>query len=109
MAYLTKRKRNREDLIQSEDSLSFALNKYDKLCPFSLEVKREIISERSVLLNHIKNNRLTKKEKIFLELSIEGRCREFIQNELNLGYANFYATKRRVIKKVRKFINEKIK
>ena len=105
--YITSKKRCRTDSY-SPDSIFFALNNIDSECPFNKEVQRELCLEKTQLINNIKNNRLTKREKIFFELSLAGKSREYIKKTMKITNVNYYQTKSRLINKMRLIINEEV-
>ena len=105
-AYMSSKKRSKTDPY-SPDSIRFVLNNIDSECPFNKEVQRELKLERTQLINNIKNNRLTKREKIFFELSLAGKPRDYIKEIMGITNINYYQTKRRLINKMRLMINEK--
>ena len=106
--YMTSKKRSKLDF-RSPDSLIFQFNKADHNCPLNKELKRELKHERQQLINNIKNNILTKKEKNFLELSLLGHSKDFIQKKMELSTTNYSVTKSRLIKKIKIIINAQVK
>lgn len=106
--YISSTKRSKLDFC-SPDSLGFQLNKADYNCPLNKELKSELRRERQKLINNIKNNRLTKREKKFFELSLAGHPKDFIQKKMGLTDSNYSVTKSRLIKKIKFIINAQIK
>lgn len=109
-AYLSSKKRNKTDSLHSfcpekggvsEDSLAFSFNKRFASSPLNNKLKEELKVERLELINNIKNNRLTKREKKFFQLSLDGHSKDFIQKEMSYTTVNYYTTKARLIKKIK--------
>lgn len=99
--FLTKTKRNREDVCDPE-SFGYQLNLIDKKCPFNNKLKQELYLEQIKLIHTIKENSMGIKEKSFFELSLQGASREDIMKRLSLKKGAYYQMKARIINKVKK-------
>jgi RNA polymerase sigma factor (sigma-70 family) len=100
--YLTKRKRNREDIIFGETCSLDSLGFHFKKMPFQdilEEEKRKALSEMT--------NLLTKQEKIVMELSFEGWGVQDIMYRLKMTRNTFNTAKCRAVKKAKKYFKDK--
>jgi RNA polymerase sigma factor (sigma-70 family) len=102
MAYLTRRKRNREDV--SGDSFLHSLEKTDQKMPFSDVLKLELKKERDDLVKKAFKT-LSLKQQHFLSLSMSGKSKNFIMRHMNITNVNYYSLKRRMLKKLKQQIN----
>lgn len=99
MAYITKSKRNREDV--AEDSFLHSLQVTESYAmPFSDILKKELKDEQARQFELLKA-RLAPKEKSFFILSFEGKSKEYIKSFLNISDNGFSRLKGRVIKKMK--------
>lgn len=105
LKYFKQKKRNREDLLYSEsvseDSFLFSLNYIDSKCPLGSVLAKEIKHEQKKILSSC-DSFLNDKQKTILNYSLSGKSNKEIINALNITSGDFYANKRRIIKKIKK-------
>ncbi len=102
-AYLTKRKRNREDLGHGESNCSTdSLGYFFEKMPFQDLIQ----DEKKKVFNQIKSF-LTKREKEIMELSLNGLSSKEIMQALNISRNSYSSFKSRAIKKAKAFFENK--
>lgn len=90
----------------SADSfLSYLNASYNNSCPRNLALENEILEERKNTILEMAST-LKGKQRLLFDHSLDGKSKKEIMELMNINGSNFQATKSRVIKKLKKFLDK---
>jgi hypothetical protein len=102
MAYLTEKKRNREDRDYTEGSFANSLHYHEIKTPFDSLLKKELHEEQMKIIHEIKDKLMPPREKEFFEYQLKGWSKSDIVYAMKLSKdSQFYTYKRRVIQRLK--------
>ena len=104
MAYMSLKKRNREDVAESSFLHSFQATE-THASPFSGLLKKELKEEQEEQFRLLKA-KLSPMEKTFFELSFEGKSRSFIREHLEVNENAYSRLKNRLITKMKTHLDK---